>query len=251
MCEKLKDIEKRTQELNDEERFLIDTKLNIESLPQNADSNSSHHHHHHQQSSGAYNQRQNLCDNLSSSSSSSGTHAVSLSDHSRRTIPSENAVNDIDNDPKKRYFRAFPALSKEMEDSFRIWRRNAKSLTWPIVGRSSVVVADAQNRASNSIISSSASSSSNLYAQDRAADKVVEKKPRGDNEVSSGDICCGTSVGGIGTIGTTIGDDVAIQGAAVGAAASAKKKSKRRRNQGKRVTYSRFNNYHIYICIPY
>lgn len=236
MCEKLKDIEKRTQELNDEEPFLIDTKLNIESLPQNADSNNSshhHHHHHHQQSSGAYNQRQNLCDNLSSSSSSSGTHAVSLSDHSRRTIPSENAVNDIDNDPKKRYFRAFPALSKEMEDSFRIWRRNAKSLTWPIVGRSSLVDADTQNRASNSIISSSASSSSNLYAQDRAADKVVEKKPRGDNEVSSGDICGTTSVGGIGAIGTSIGDDVAIQGAAVGAAASAKKKSKRRRNQGK------------------
>jgi hypothetical protein len=52
-------------------------------------------------------------------------------------IISRNSIVDsvcsIENDPKHRYFRAFPALSKEMEDSFFIWRRNAKSLTWPPV----------------------------------------------------------------------------------------------------------------------
>lgn len=45
-------------------------------------------------------------------------------------LPASIKSLDIE-DPRKRYYRAFPALSKEMEDS--VWRSksNDKSLTWP------------------------------------------------------------------------------------------------------------------------
>lgn len=44
----------------------------------------------------------------------------------------ENLNNETD--PKNLYYKAFPALSKEMENSFDIWR-NATLQTWPVVGR--------------------------------------------------------------------------------------------------------------------
>ncbi|XP_055390228.1 putative uncharacterized protein DDB_G0282133 isoform X2 [Condylostylus longicornis] len=39
-------------------------------------------------------------------------------------------LKDIE-DPRKRYYNAFPALTKEMEDSFRNSNRYTKALTWP------------------------------------------------------------------------------------------------------------------------
>ncbi|XP_073828300.1 uncharacterized protein isoform X2 [Musca autumnalis] len=117
-----------------------------------------------------------------------------------------------------------------MEDSFRIWRRNAKSLTWPIVGRSSITTTE--NTSSNS---ASSSSSVSLLADN----KVVEKKSKvtaagGDQHLEihnklkaefTGDI----AIQGVSASSSLCGD--VQQGATLGAAASAKKKSKRRRNQ--------------------
>ncbi|XP_058978908.1 uncharacterized protein LOC131802590 [Musca domestica] len=253
LCEKLKDIEKRSQELNDEERFLIDTQLKIDSLSSSATTatgvNNNHHHQQQQQQ-----HHHNLYHNQSLSSSSASSSATSSSSasaqqhlissashcdshHSRRSGPhaNENALNDNENDPKKRYFRAFPALSKEMEDSFRIWRRNAKSLTWPIVGRSSLIVTENQNRtaADNSNNSTTASSESSI-----ADSKSVEKKSKSGGGVDqlkaefTGDSAIGRS--GSSLCGDVQQQQQQQQGAIVtslGAAASAKKKSKRRRNQ--------------------
>lgn len=43
-----------------------------------------------------------------------------------------NSTNKLDQaDPTKRYYNAFPALSKDMEDSVGILKNNCKSLTWP------------------------------------------------------------------------------------------------------------------------
>lgn len=43
-----------------------------------------------------------------------------------------NSTNKSDQaDPAKRYYNAFPALSKDMEDSVGILKNNCKSLTWP------------------------------------------------------------------------------------------------------------------------
>uniref|UniRef100_A0A1I8P154 Uncharacterized protein n=1 Tax=Stomoxys calcitrans TaxID=35570 RepID=A0A1I8P154_STOCA len=242
LCEKLKDIEKRSQELNDEERFLIDTNLNIESLPTTSEGNShqltqEQDPKQQQQSSViGFDQQHHFCQQHILPASSSQV-AASIAIHSRRLVPpsNENVLNDSDNDPKKRYFRAFPALSKEMEDSFRIWRRNAKSLTWPVVGRaSSSIIADTVR-----VHKSIDSSSGNLYAESRSAcEKGIEKRLKAASgggvvdpvegfqthkirpEVGAGDISSG-SVVAVDAIG----------GEVQGAAASAKKKSKRRRNQ--------------------
>lgn len=43
-----------------------------------------------------------------------------------------NSANKLDQaDPTKRYYNAFPALSKDMEDSVEIFKNSCKSLTWP------------------------------------------------------------------------------------------------------------------------
>ncbi|XP_061387548.1 uncharacterized protein LOC133322583 [Musca vetustissima] len=245
LCEKLKDIEKRSQELNDEERFLIDTQLKIDTLSSSGPANTGiNHQQHHNQS-------------LSSSSASSSTSTSSSSafsaqpqissasqrdqqqqqHHSRRNgsnANNENAINDSDNDPKKRYFRAFPALSKEMEDSFRIWRRNAKSLTWPIVGRSSVSVTENQNHTSDNSHQTSTTSVSSL-----ADNKILEKKSKSSGfgveqhlEIHNKLKAEYTGDSAIGRSGSSLCGDVQQQGAATTAlGAAAKKKSKRRRNQ--------------------
>lgn len=50
-------------------------------------------------------------------------------DDLKETTSSTNKQDQVD--PAKRYYNAFPALSKDMEDSVRILRNNCKSLTWP------------------------------------------------------------------------------------------------------------------------
>ncbi|XP_037817162.1 uncharacterized protein DDB_G0283357-like isoform X1 [Lucilia sericata] len=249
LCEKLKDIEKQTQNLSDEERFLIETHLNTDSLIQqqqtqtsttqvqqqaSSSSSSNNHHTRHQQQAHTQQHLTQIYNNSHNSTVNSDSKR-----HHQHVVATTTAdsLNDLDNDPKKRYFRAFPALSKEMEDSFRIWRRNAKSLTWPVVGRSIVVDSNSNNINNNnnnntsaSLTSSSASSiisSSNFGANNNnnnrsvSADKSVEKKLKAEQKVSA-------------TVGTAVdSSDVQQQQhqGAVAAAASVKKKSKRRRNQ--------------------
>lgn len=42
------------------------------------------------------------------------------------------SINKLDQaDPAKRYYNAFPALSKDMEDSVEIIKNSCKSLAWP------------------------------------------------------------------------------------------------------------------------
>lgn len=247
MCEKLKDVEKQTQNLSDEERFLIETHLNTDSILQTQSStqfqhttsssyNSQHHNtrnHQHQNNHPHHQQQQQItqiCDNPHSSTFNNDSKRLHVS-------ATSDALNDLDNDPKKRYFRAFPALSKEMEDSFRIWRRNAKSLTWPVVGRS--IAVDNLNNSSASLSSSSASSiisSNNFGSNTGSADKSVEKKSKRavvghplEKKVSAtGTVIDNTGSGCSVNIG---GSDVQQHQGAV-AAVSVKKKSKRRRNQG-------------------
>lgn len=50
-------------------------------------------------------------------------------DNLRETTNSTNKLDQAD--PAKRYYNAFPALSKDMEDSVGILKNNCKSLTWP------------------------------------------------------------------------------------------------------------------------
>lgn len=206
MCEKLKDIEKRSEELNNEEGFLIDTQLNIETTLTTSEGAGSHQQR-------ATSQQQHLCRNAN----------ILTANDPRRLLDRETALKDNDNDPKKRYFRAFPALTKEMEDSFRVWRRNAKSLTWPVVGRS--IVPD-NSLTSHSSSASSSLSSSNIGSQPNC-EKVLENNLKKDHlaeelntekdRAAVVDICESS--------GAVVGSEV--QGAAV----SSKKKSKRRRNQ--------------------
>ncbi|KAL5276384.1 hypothetical protein ACFFRR_001922 [Megaselia abdita] len=50
-------------------------------------------------------------------------------DDLRETTNSTNKSDQVD--PARRYYNAFPALSKDMEDSVGILKNNCKSLTWP------------------------------------------------------------------------------------------------------------------------
>ena len=177
---------------------------------------------------------------------------------SATTATTADAVNDIDNDPKNRYFRAFPALSKEMEESFRIWRRNAKSFTWPIVGRSIQAVGNCNNNNNNnnpnnnnnnnsnsnsaSLSSSSASSiisTSNFdISLTNSADKSFDKKIKTEGGGLSHHKQLANKVSAETASVQHISDnpgDVEQHQVAVGAVVSAKKKSKRRRNQGKNI----------------
>ncbi|KAM7347205.1 uncharacterized protein ACRADG_006853 isoform 2-T6 [Cochliomyia hominivorax] len=141
-----------------------------------------------------------------------------------------------------------------MEDSFRIWRRNTKSLTWPAVGRSIVVdncnnnnnSNNNTNNSSTSLSSSSASSiisSSNFGANSVVTDKSVEKKLKTEAIVGhhrlenksidiSGSVCSGNNIGGSSDVQQKQQQQQQQQNqGAVVTAASVKKKSKRRRNQ--------------------
>ncbi|XP_075158886.1 uncharacterized protein LOC142232068 [Haematobia irritans] len=228
LCEKLKDIEKRTQELNDEERFLIETNLKIDTLPSTSEGiRSSQQISQQQQASSSVNfnnglEQPSLCKNLSTSSTQ---------------VPNEeNVLNDTDNDPKKRYFRAFPALTKEMEDSFRIWRRNTKSLTWPVVGGVSSSIIANTNRVVNESLSTD-STSLHYTNNCSAAEKDIAKRIKAVgvdhlplyNTQKSTEFRSDNCPSVVGINATAVGE---VHGAAVGGgASSAKKKSKRRRNQ--------------------
>ena len=272
--------------MNDEQQFLIESNLNNDSLlqaqinlqlqqqqqqPSSSSINNQHNsrHHHHNNNNNNINHQQlpssHICNNshnttLSHNNNNNNSVDSKHYNASATTATTADAVNDIDNDPKNRYFRAFPALSKEMEESFRIWRRNAKSFTWPIVGRSIQGVDNCNNNNNNpnnnnnnsnsnsaSLSSSSASSiisTSNFgISLTNSADKLFDKKIKSEggglsshsNQLANKVSAETASVQHISDSGNINSGDVEQHQAAVGAVVSAKKKSKRRRNQGKKL----------------
>ncbi|TMW42117.1 hypothetical protein DOY81_012802 [Sarcophaga bullata] len=138
-----------------------------------------------------------------------------------------------------------------MEDSFYIWRRNAKSFTWPIVGRTIQGVDNCNNNNpnknnnnsnSNSASLSSSSSSSIISSSNfgisltNSADKSFDKKIKAEGGLSHPNqlvnkVSAETASVHISGSGNINPGDVEQHQAVVGAVVSAKKKSKRRRNQ--------------------
>lgn len=167
LCEKLKDIEKQTGDSEDEDKQLVATL----SLTQQHHHNQSHHHYHHSHSHKShYNHQTKEVPSHSKSCSASGrveggktvqaeaTAGVTPVNNQKNVT--EEQLGDRELDPRDLYFRAFPALSKEMEDSLN-WRRNSKWLTWPMEQR-------------NQDPSISTSSSSSTISSNSAADSGIK-----------------------------------------------------------------------------
>ena len=181
-----------------------------------------------QQSLGQQKQR-NTCSSLLSQQQQQGNYSatplISATSAAVATAADiTSVVKDLETDPKKRYFRAFPALSKEMEDSFRIWRRNAKSLTWPVdrSNISSVISSSSSNSSQNSSSSSNSAISTSLNS--------VKDAHRFAANFSAG---AGEFRGDIEGNLENIKDNSSAAGLSATGAGGVKRKSKRRRNQGK------------------
>lgn len=111
-------------------------------------------------------------------------------------------ASDVE-DPRKRYYRAFPALSKEMEDSIGLLRRNTKSLTWPVDRKiNSSVKNITSNLNSNSSAAIDTNSKITICVDGGSPSVLLDSSQGGDRDI----VLCNT--------------------------AGVKRKSKRRRNQG-------------------
>ncbi|XP_004535298.1 uncharacterized protein LOC101459677 [Ceratitis capitata] len=82
---------------------------------------------------------------------------------------SKSAKLEEKNSDSSEYFRAFPALNKEMEDSVNFWRRSAKWLPWP-------ADKSQRNEAASTSSASSSTMSSNSCAEN--ATKDVQNYPQ-------------------------------------------------------------------------
>ncbi|XP_055912046.1 uncharacterized protein LOC129946047 isoform X2 [Eupeodes corollae] len=110
-------------------------------------------------------------------------------------------ASDVE-DPRKRYYRAFPALSKEMEDSIGLLRRNTKSLTWPVDRKiNSSIKNITSNLNSNSSAAIDTNSKITICADGGSPSVLLDSSQGGDRDI----VLCNT--------------------------AGVKRKSKRRRNQ--------------------
>ncbi|XP_036318986.1 serine-rich adhesin for platelets-like [Rhagoletis pomonella] len=195
LCEKLKDIEKQTGDSEDEDKQLVATL----SLAQQQHHNSSHQHHHHHGHTHLHKSHHNnqtkevpthskSCSASSRSDSSKNTQAaVSTAAASANNQSNNNNTENLDDselDPRDLYFRAFPALSKEMEDSFVTWRRNAKWLTWPVDQRNQDQSISTSS-SSSTISSNSAVDAATKDAATSSVNKVNAKDKRMDDALEN------------------------------------------------------------------
>ncbi|XP_055846720.1 probable serine/threonine-protein kinase DDB_G0282963 isoform X2 [Episyrphus balteatus] len=205
LCEKLIDIEKQSTSLEEDEDLQIAavSELKTTTAPSLSSLNNSKN------------------EELSSTAAAAATTEGSKTNETNQAALSSSAVtrkanqqiaSDVE-DPRKRYYRAFPALSKEMEDSIGLLRRNTKSLTWPVDGKnnnSSVVKNITLN--TNAVIDNNTSSNS----LSTAAEKVNIK------------ICVDSVDGPSALLDSSQGGDC---NTVLCNTAGVKRKSKRRRNQ--------------------
>ncbi|XP_067640318.1 uncharacterized protein [Eurosta solidaginis] len=202
LCEKLKDIENQTDDSDDEHKLFVAT-LNLAQQTQHHNTHhiSTHHHHHHQshkshhhnhahQTSKEIPPHSKNC-NISKGLGRAGgesrklpliqtTAAAAASTTANKSVIGENrADNNSILDPLDLYRRAFPALSKEMENSFVTYRRNVKWLTWPPAEQHSHRRRDhtiSISSSSSTISSNSAAEGDGTAAKDISVVKIRSQK---------------------------------------------------------------------------
>ncbi|XP_037936715.1 uncharacterized protein LOC119670511 [Teleopsis dalmanni] len=188
LFEKLKDIEKQSPSTENVDKLLVTT-LSVVNENQPSQSN-----------------QQLLIEHNSNNVHLNKQYNKAI--HELDTVAAKEVAIDIETDPKKRYYRAFPALTKEMEDSFRIWRRNAKSMTWPVDRNNTSI----SSSSSSSTLSTSFGSRGFIKGFDKNTDtENLDRNKKSNEELKS----------------LSFRNDIVTATTAIGA----KRKSKRRRNQ--------------------
>lgn len=187
LCEKLNDIEKQSANFEEDNHQLQEV-LSAASVTSNTNRyRGSHNSHYNKATVGEISGGLRITSALSSSAAEA-------------------------EDPRKRYYKAFPALSKDMDDSFRVLKRSTKSLTWPIDRYVNAPMTSSEN------IETSLPTTSTL--------SLTKKENTVEGEVS---VALATEISNIQQFHNTETATIISNSSTAGV----KRKSKRRRNQGK------------------